>query len=525
MDRAMINYWWVTRPKRKLNSIPDVLSVFSVISLNELWEGQRDALLIFEEALVGSELKRIVARRDQTGGGGRTYKAWVTSLGLVFTQASTGHIKLTLAGEAIMNGDSPVKVLKKQILCYQFPSHYSISRGVKVSPRFRLRPFLFLLRLLMDDRIGHLTQEEIAKIVITEAENESDNCFEYIVKKISNYRNFGDSVLEKNFAEKYKPSKGAVNVENPYRHLEDVANTILNWLEYTQLVKRENGKVAVLSDKRDEVLDILNEPIPFIDRPHEEEYFQRKYGVDPKHTKDTRNLTASRTITPRMLDENKIRRLFIAESLKRPITKIDSRIVDSLVEKSGIHERLVEEVLLKYNPRGAVGAFMTEYFEMAFRGRDNAVDFEKSTAEIFSDLFNYKTVHVGPVGLTPDILVLSDEDGYQAIIDNKAYSSYSINNDHHNRMVHNYIEGLSCYSNSPYPLVFFSYIAGGFGVNIDSQISKIYNETQVYGSAVTVSNMIHLIEEFSEKQITHKSLREIFSINRQVLKSDIDLRK
>ena len=72
MDRAMINYWWVTRPKRKLNSIPDVLSVFSEISLNEEWEGQRDAHLIFEEALEGSELKRIGARRDQTGGGGRT---------------------------------------------------------------------------------------------------------------------------------------------------------------------------------------------------------------------------------------------------------------------------------------------------------------------------------------------------------------------------------------------------------------------------------------------------------------------
>ena len=25
----MLNYWWVTRPKRKLNSIPEVLAAFA----------------------------------------------------------------------------------------------------------------------------------------------------------------------------------------------------------------------------------------------------------------------------------------------------------------------------------------------------------------------------------------------------------------------------------------------------------------------------------------------------------------
>ena len=60
--------------------------------------------------------------------------------------------------------------------------------------------------------------------------------------------------------------------------------------------------------------------------------------------------------------------------------------------------------------------------------------------------------------------------GYQAIIDNKAYSKYSISNDHRNRMVHNYINGLVNYSQSPLPLAFFSYIAGGFSPSIDSDV-------------------------------------------------------
>ena len=175
----------VTRPKRKLNSIPEVLSTFSEQALDEEWQGQRDTHLSLEEALEQAGLKRVGERRDQTGGGARTYKAWVSSLGLIFIQESTGKLKLTLAGEAIMAGESPVEVLKHQILKYQFPSSFSISRGVQVSPRFKIRPFRFLLRLLSDSRLGYyLTEEEIAKIVITEAETEKDECYERIVNRL-----------------------------------------------------------------------------------------------------------------------------------------------------------------------------------------------------------------------------------------------------------------------------------------------------------------------------------------------------
>jgi aspartate aminotransferase-like enzyme len=85
----MINYWWVTRPKRKLNSIPEVLSTFSELSLDEEWQGQRETHLSLEEALEESGLKRVGKRRDQQGGGARTYKSWLISLGLIFIQEST----------------------------------------------------------------------------------------------------------------------------------------------------------------------------------------------------------------------------------------------------------------------------------------------------------------------------------------------------------------------------------------------------------------------------------------------------
>ena len=176
---------------------------------------------------------------------------------------------------------------------------------------------------------------------------------------------------------------------------------------------------------------------------------------------------------------------------------------------------------MRLYPHGAVGAFMSEYFEMAFKSREEATDFEKATVELFRDTFGFETKHVGPIGLTPDVLLLSDSDGYQAIIDNKAYRKYTISNDHHNRMVHNYIGNLSRYSSSNHPLAVFSYIAGGFGGNIDGQLAKIVRETSVHGSAVTVSNIIKMVEKQQQNPYSHAQIRSIFSCDRQVLLSDL----
>lgn len=517
----MLNYWWVTRPKRKLNSIPEVLASFADLSLNQEWEGQRNSHLAYEDALEEAGLKRKGERRDQTGGGGRTYKAWLVSLGLIFTQESTGKIKLTLAGEAIMNGDSPVEVLKGQILKYQFPSSFSIGRGVQVSSRFKIRPFRFLLKLMADEKIKYLTEEEIAKVIVTEAENESDKCYNYIVDRIIQFRNYGDACLEEDFFTKYKSSKGAVNPEHPYSHLMDLANTIINWLEYTQLVKRDGGQVAVLYDNREEVKSILADKPNFIDRPEQHEYFQRKYGLDPKHRKDNRNLSLTKTVTAAMIARQKIMQAYITKSLEKPIIKITPQVVDYIISVTGIDGKTVENVLVETYPNGSVGAFMTKYFEMAFKGRDEATEFEKATVELFQDVFGFEARHVGPIGLTPDVLVLSDEDGYQAILDNKAYHKYTISNDHFNRMVHNYIGNIRSYGDGDKSLAFFSYIAGGFGTNIDKQLKNIVDATGVSGSAVSVSNMIKLVEQHNQTPYSHKRIKEIFSVNRQVLLSDL----
>jgi len=161
---------------------------------------------------------------------------------------------------------------------------------------------------------------------------------------------------------------------------------------------------------------------------------------------------------------------------------------------------------------------MSEYFEMAFRGRDNAIEFELATVQLFKNAFGFEAKHVGPIGLSPDVFILSDESKYIGIIDNKAYSKYTISNDHRNRMIHNYIK---TYSKEKYPLAFFSYISGGFGKNIDAQIKDIVTETSVHGSAISVSNVIKLVDNYGKKGYDHSKIKDVFSLDRQILLADL----
>ena len=516
-----LNYWWVTRPKRKLNSIPEVLAAFSNVALSARWTGRRDIHIAFEEELEQDGLKRIGERRDHSGSGGRTYQAWLFSLGLIFVHESTEIPFLTLAGEAIMEGKSPVAVLKEQVLKYQFPSPFGIK--THVSGKFRVHPFVFILRLLMDDRIRYLTEEEIAKVAMTEGVSDSEQCFEDVVRKVLAFREGGDRSLPDDFIDTHAPSTGRVNLAHPYSHLTDTANTMVNWLDYTQLIFRDEGKISVLPEKRDEVQGILNRKWDFIQRPEDQEFFQRKYGLDPWHVKDTRNLLNTKAVSSRAIDMQRIRQAFIALSIHRPIGQVTQDIIVKIALSTGTETGLVEHFLYKEYPHGAVGGFLSGYYEMAFKGRDEAVDFEKATTSIFKDILSYDARHLGQTGSksAPDVLLISDEDGYQAIIDNKAYSNYSISGDHRNRMVHNYIENVASYSECKYPLGFFTYIAGGFISTIDRQIQSVVEESHVPGSGITVANMIRLVERHQERPYSHAELRQIFGLNRQILLSDL----
>lgn len=54
----MQDYWWVTRPKRKLNPIPEELAAFCSTALGKKWTRNRDSHIEFEIELEQTGTKR-----------------------------------------------------------------------------------------------------------------------------------------------------------------------------------------------------------------------------------------------------------------------------------------------------------------------------------------------------------------------------------------------------------------------------------------------------------------------------------
>lgn len=70
-----------------------------------------------------------------------------------------------------------------------------------------------------------------------------------------------------------------------------------------------------------------------------------------------------------MIAEMRVKKIFMSIALNEPVMKITANLIEKISEQSGLQEKIVEEILQKNFPYGAIGAFMTNYFEMAFSGR------------------------------------------------------------------------------------------------------------------------------------------------------------
>lgn len=279
-----------------------------------------------------------------------------------------------------------------------------------------------------------------------------------------------------------------------------------------------------MPERTSEVLNIVSKPISFIARPHEHEFFQRRYGLDTTHVKDTRNLLQTNVVTDFMIAEMRVKKIFISLALKEPIGGITPSLVERISEQSGIKTSTVLEVLQKNFPHGAIGAFMANYFEMAFAGREQSREFEEATANIFRENFGFHSTWLGSSQsgkAVPDVLLVSDEAGFQAIIDTKAYSRYDLPTTHRDRMIHHYLPEIKNYSSSNLPVGFFSYIAGGFSSTIEYPLKEVAKNSLVDGSAMPVAVFIKMIDKNSSSPYSHDAIRKIFSLNRQISISDL----
>ncbi len=513
-----INHWWTTRPKRKLITIVEVLRVFLTVTESKVWRGNRPLHLEFETALEQQGLKGIGVRRDHTGGGGRTYKAWLESFGLWFAEDANGQVHATFAGDDLLKGMSPVSIMTRQILNFQYPSQFS--RATLVNPRFRIQPFRFILKLLLRAELdGYLTQEELAGCVMPYAETDAD--LDACVRRIVAYRRSGndDAIFDAAFEAIYgRLSK-----------IRDTANTFFNQLEFTQLVEREDGgRISVIPARLAEVRELLLNQPGLIDRSDEHEYFQRKYGLGPNHRRDNRNFATGAGVIAAPEAERRSVLMVLWDILARePIRAIDANLINRISNQTGVRNQTVERVITAMGIQPTLTVFEERYLTLAMSGRDFATEFEKATEGVFGiNGLGYETEWVGSLGNTPDVLAISVDraDPYVSILDAKAYKAYTISGDERRRMTHVYIPRYRVYNHngSDYNLSFFSYVAGDFGNTIDRGIAQIHRDTSVRGSAITARVLLRMLNQHQLRPFSKTQLRNFFTLGRQLVPTDFE---
>src|SRR5690625_2678217 len=184
------------------------------------------------------------------------------------------------------------------------------------------------------------SKQEIGRFVITEAENETSTCFENIVQEIINYRNHGDIVLRENFEELYPSSTSGVRSRiKTVEALEDVANTFINYLEYTQLISRnEQGHIYIPIERTNDVENILNDgssPRSLdLNHPFGIENFQRNYGLAPGQNRDNRNF-GGQVVTERIIRERRVRSELLHIAGTTPVSSISASLISEISNITG----------------------------------------------------------------------------------------------------------------------------------------------------------------------------------------------
>ena len=504
-------HWFVSRQKRKLTTILQALVAFSDICVGKIWDEKLQ--LEFEDVLGSrniTEHGNLRARRAQQGGGGtRTLFKQMKDLGLIFLEDENRKCRLTLIAEELVKGNiSFVEAMRLQLKRYQYPSAATWKGTGSVDRDFKVHPFQFIFRLLNDSRLNNfITMEEMSGIIIHNAKSDDDNTFEDVVDKIIKFRN---GVKECGFVE-----------DTDTKAYNNIANTFFNYISLTQYVDRGVKTLFIRQGKEEKVPNFIENSPTFIKNPDLTENYQRNYGRGFS-SKDLRNFSRENPLTQKEINESRIRREYVLLALKTPITSITSDIVEYVSERTGVDEKIVEKFLIKNYPHGNINDFFVAYKELAHMGKSGATEFELATCEMFKKIFHMQAKHVGPIGNTPDVFISSNESQYCGIIDNKAYKNgYSISGNHKRIMEDEYIPNYKTYGDSNFPLAFFMYIATSFGVNIDSQINTIHQDTQVNGSAMPVDIFISLAQDYAERGYNHETLKKIFSVNREVRLSDI----
>ncbi len=469
------------------------------------WDGNQGLQNQFAKALEIAGLKRPGVQYDPNSGGPRTYLAQLGCLGLTFKRNQ--KVMFTSAGEALLNGEPPVPIIHDLLFRHQYPSEYGRSPNVKIDPNLKIRPFIFVLRLIVS--LGYLTNQEFAVPVVY---GHNDECFDLCVSKILKLRN-GSSLAEvidhPNDLHSSRSSKR--KYEDSITDIAEIGNTCKNYLVGSKLIEQTNETGAthfvISADYYESVTAAISSAaeLPFI--TGEGEQFQRRLGLR-EGSKDTRNLEThpSRdSITHQIITAR-----FYEFAGNNPVTTFPTDFAERLVKDHGFDEVEVEntiESLLQHS----LSYFETNYLNLSKGGRRTAIRFENATGKILKNSFSFSVRHTGQtqrttgIGNYGDLFLISTGETSCGIIDTKASPSYDLPADDQRKMV-SYLksykelvpEGMNL------NLEFGSFVVGGFGINPENKLANVHKEAGIPVSGISAFTLLRTAQSgmISQKRLS-----------------------
>jgi len=518
--------WMFPRNKRRLVpwQIAMSLNILNQKKYSKHIAEAQDVQDMFIEALEFEEVKEKRGGYHPKSGGARTYMAQLNQLGLVFWRGR--KLYLTLAGEALASGQPGIPVLQSNLLRLQFPSAYSQGGNVKIHPGIRVRPFIFLMRLIRE--LGYLTSDEITIPVVF---GHNDGCFDLCAETITVFRDGEQlSTLIKSPDALYTPR----TKKRPFQKaLEDargdIANTAKNYLQGAGLISPVPGtfpeRYTLTADAESLLSEFLDNPEDYIPvTKNTKEYFQRRFGRYDR-MKDTRSLE---DIENQRISGSKarIRAHLIGEMTYSRLTE-HPRQFEKKMLRHGFKQEDIQSVVSELLPK-ADSVFDQQYLAYARSGGTESRAYEKMTETLFRDCLQFEAVRTGDMkrpgaqrgeGNFSDVFVIALDDLHCGIIEAKASGWYTLPSGDYAKMRSTYIPTYESLPNAEgKKLEFVLYTAGGLDSNIDASLSNLTKEKNVPVSAVSAEHLLDLCR----KKPNQLNVRKLFQNGRILDSADIE---
>lgn len=436
-------------------------------------------------------------------GGMRTYFAQLACLGFFWKNPNTGDYEPTRAGETLLQGNDPLRILRCQLCRMQYPSVYGLGPNVRVSPELNVKPFVFLIGLFRDPRLeGRLTCEEMAvPVIYGRTHGDHDRCVEKILamRAGATLRAVIDDLKDLRTPKRYHPDDPDRDWTTGLEDAVNIANTAKNYMQAAQLVvpsalQKDAFELNDAPDVTAMIAPWLKEPLEPLN-PAASAAWQQRFGRfdQTKVVRRTKSAQVNGFASFIQVD-------FIQEAQKSPYGLDRADYVKQAARKWGYPEADIERCL---QPMYAQQANMERnaVLQAAYSGGRDAIVLEQAAANIFRKIGFDLAAHIGQKkanrqGGYPDVYLRASDWDMCAFIDTKATSKYDFALGDAVKLKTYYKDAWTEFTD-PVDAAFFTYVAGGFKFSTEKIRQKLRDCSADFGrpvSAMTVYALLDLAE-------------------------------